>query len=337
MNFSPEPAMPDKRNKTPLEQIVSLSAPDMERVNACIKESLNSDVVLINQIANYIVASGGKRLRPMLHTLCAHACGYRHQNHIPLAAIIEFIHTATLLHDDIVDESELRRGQRSAHAVWGNAASVLVGDFLYSRSFQMMVGIDSMRVMEVLADTTNTIAEGEVQQLLNMGDPEVDQQRYLQVIENKTAKLFEAACKLAAIISDQPVDIERALAVYGNRLGAAFQIADDVLDYNGEAATMGKNAGEDLAEGKPTLPLILAREKCNDKEREILDTAIRNGGADDLNPVLNIIEKTGSIKSAMNIARAHALEARQSIGILPESPWRVALEQLADYSVDRDH
>jgi len=337
MNFSPEPAMPDNRNKTPLEQIVSLSAPDMERVNACIKESLNSDVVLINQIANYIVASGGKRLRPMLHTLCAHACGYRQQKHIPLAAIIEFIHTATLLHDDIVDESELRRGQRSAHAVWGNAASVLVGDFLYSRSFQMMVGIDSMRVMEVLADTTNTIAEGEVQQLLNMGDPEVDQQRYLQVIENKTAKLFEAACKLAAIISDQPVDIERALAVYGNRLGAAFQIADDVLDYNGEAATMGKNAGEDLAEGKPTLPLILAREKCNDKEREILDTAIRNGGADDLNPVLHIIEKTDSIKSAMDIARTHALEARQSIGILPESPWRVALEQLADYSVDRDH
>jgi len=335
MTFSPESAKSD--SQTPLEKIVSLSAPDMERVNACIQQSLKSDVVLINQISNYIVASGGKRLRPMLLTLCAHACGYQEQSHIPLAAIIEFIHTATLLHDDIVDESELRRGQRSAHAVWGNAASVLVGDFLYSRSFQMMVGLDSMRVMEVLADTTNTIAEGEVQQLLNMGDPEVNQQRYMQVIENKTAKLFEAACRLAAIISDQPIEIEEALAKYGNHLGSAFQIADDVLDYRGETATMGKNAGEDLAEGKPTLPLILARERCNKKEKELLDTAIRNGGTDDLNPVLAIIEKTDSINSAMELAKAHAAQARQSIGILPESPWRTALEQLADYSVYRNH
>ena len=335
MTFNLESAKTD--NRTPLEKIISLSGPDMEQVNACIQESLKSDVVLINQIANYIVASGGKRLRPMLLTLCAHACNYQGQNHIPLAAIIEFIHTATLLHDDVVDESDLRRGQQSAHAVWGNAASVLVGDFLYSRSFQMMVGLDSMRVMEVLADTTNTIAEGEVQQLLNMGDPEVNQHRYMQVIENKTAKLFEAACKLAAIISSQPIEIEQALAVYGNRLGAAFQIADDVLDYKGEAGTMGKNAGEDLAEGKPTLPLILARERANEKERELLDTAIRNGGADDLNPVLAIIEKTDSINSAMEIARTHAVEARQTIGILPESPWRAALEELADYSVSRDH
>ena len=335
MIFNPESAIPDKQS--PIELIISLSAPDMKRVDSCIQDSLKSEVVLINQIANYIVASGGKRLRPMLLTLCAHACGYQGQNHISLAAIIEFIHTATLLHDDVVDESDLRRGQQSAHAVWGNAASVLVGDFLYSRSFQMMVGLDSMRVMEVLAHTTNTIAEGEVQQLLNMGDPEVNQDRYMQVIENKTAKLFEAACRLAAIISDQPFEIEQALAMYGSRLGSAFQIADDVLDYNGEADTMGKNAGADLAEGKPTLPLILARERCNDKERELLDTAIRNGGADDLNPVLAIIEKTDSINSAMKIARAHANEARQTIGILPESPWRSALEQLADYSVSRDH
>lgn len=335
MTFSPEAAMPD--TQTPLEKIISLSAPDMNRVDTCIQESLKSDVVLINQIANYIVASGGKRLRPMLLTLCAHACDYKGQHHIPLAAIIEFIHTATLLHDDVVDESDLRRGQQSAHAVWGNAASVLVGDFLYSRSFQMMVGLNSMRVMEVLADTTNTIAEGEVQQLLNMGDPEVNQQRYMQVIENKTAKLFEAACKLAAIISGKPVEVEQALAKYGNRLGSAFQIADDVLDYKGEAGTMGKNAGEDLAEGKPTLPLILARERCNEKERELLDEAIRNGGADDLNPVLAIIEKTDSINSAMEIARTHASEARQAIRILGESPWRTALEQLADYSVSRNH
>ena len=335
MISNPESAIPDKQD--PINLIISLSAPDMRRVDSYIQDSLQSEVVLINQIANYIVASGGKRLRPMLLTLCAHACGYQGQNHISLAAIIEFIHTATLLHDDVVDESDLRRGQQSAHAVWGNAASVLVGDFLYSRSFQMMVGLDSMRVMEVLAHTTNTIAEGEVQQLLNMGDPEVNQDRYMQVIENKTAKLFEAACKLAAIISDQPFEIEQALALYGSRLGSAFQIADDVLDYNGEADTMGKNAGEDLAEGKPTLPLILARERCNEKERELLDTAILNGGTDDLNPVLAIIEKTDSINSAMKIATAHAAEARQTLGILPESPWRTALEQLADYSVSRNH
>ncbi len=335
MNLSPESSMTD--TLSPLEQIVSLSAADMARVDTCIHESLNSDVVLINQISNYIVGSGGKRLRPMLLTLCAHACDYRGQDHIPLAAIIEFIHTATLLHDDVVDESDLRRGQHSAHAVWGNAASVLVGDFLYSRSFQMMVGLNSMRIMEVLADATNTIAEGEVQQLLNMGDPEVNQQSYMQVIENKTAKLFEAACKLAAIISDQTPQIEKALAVYGNRLGSAFQIADDVLDYTGEADTMGKNAGDDLAEGKPTLPLILARERCNESQRELLDTTIRNGGVDDLGPIMVIIEATDSLNSAMTIARSLATQARQAIGILPESQWRVALEQLADYSVNRSH
>ena len=335
MNLSPESATTE--TLSPLEQIISLSAPDMARVDSCIHDSLKSDVVLINQISNYIVSSGGKRLRPMLLTLCAHACGYQGQDHIPLAAIIEFIHTATLLHDDVVDESDLRRGQQSAHAVWGNAASVLVGDFLYSRSFQMMVGLDSMRIMEVLADTTNTIAEGEVQQLLNMGDPEVNQQRYMQVIENKTAKLFEAACRLAAIIGAQPPEIEEALAIYGNRLGSAFQIADDVLDYTGEAATMGKNAGDDLAEGKPTLPLIFARDRCNEKERELLDTAIRDGGADDLNPILAIIQKTDSLDAAMDVARTRALEARQAIGVLPDSSWRTALEQLADYSVNRDH
>ena len=320
----------------PLEQIISLSSPDMALVDTCIHDSLKSDVVLINQIAKYIVSSGGKRLRPMLLTLCARACGYRGQSHIPLAAIIEFIHTATLLHDDVVDESDLRRGQQSAHAVWGNAASVLVGDFLYSRSFQMMVGLDSLRIMEVLADTTNTIAEGEVQQLLNMGDPEVNQKRYMQVIENKTAKLFEAACKLAAIISDQSRDVEAALAIYGNRLGSAFQIADDALDYNGNADTMGKNAGNDLAEGKPTLPLIIARERCNESQRAMLDMAIRDGGIDDIEPILAVINETDALKSAMSIAHAHSADARQAISILPESPWRSALEQLTDYSINRD-
>ena len=335
--MSPSPETTMKDTLSPLDQIVSLSAPDMALVDTCIHDSLKSDVALINQIANYIVSSGGKRLRPMLLTLCAHACGYEGKDHIPLAAIIEFIHTATLLHDDVVDESDLRRGQQSAHAVWGNAASVLVGDFLYSRSFQMMVGLDSMRIMEVLADTTNTIAEGEVQQLLNMGDPEVNQQRYMQVIENKTAKLFEAACRLAAIISGKPPEVENALAMYGARLGSAFQIADDVLDYTGDADTMGKNAGDDLAEGKPTLPLIFARERCGEKERELLDAAIRNGSVDDLGPILAIIEQTDSLNSAMELARQQAVEARNAIGILSDSPWRTALEQLADYSVSRDH
>ena len=335
MTVNPEILIANRH--APLEQSISLSAPDMAKVDECIHQSLQSEVVLINQIANYIVSSGGKRLRPMLLTLCANACGYQGQNHISLAAIIEFIHTATLLHDDVVDESDLRRGQQSAHAVWGNPASVLVGDFLYSRSFQMMVGLDSMRIMEVLAHTTNTISEGEVQQLLNMGNPEVDQHGYMQVIENKTAKLFEAACRLAAIISDQPESIEDALALYGNRLGAAFQIADDVLDYTGDAGTMGKNAGDDLAEGKPTLPLILARERCNEKERELLDQAIRNGGLDDLSPVLAIIEKTDSLNSTMAVARNMADEARQAIQDLPASHWREALEQLAEYSVSRDH
>ena len=335
MTLSPESAVKDPIS--PLEQIIGLSAPDMAQVDTCIHNSLNSDVVLVNQIANYIVSSGGKRLRPMLLTLCAHACGYQGRDHIPLAAIIEFIHTATLLHDDVVDESDLRRGQQSAHAVWGNAASVLVGDFLYSRSFQMMVVLGSMRIMEVLADTTNTIAEGEVQQLLNMGDPEVGQQRYMQVIENKTAKLFEAACRLAAIISGQPPEIENALAIYGNRLGSAFQIADDVLDYTGDSETMGKNAGDDLAEGKPTLPLIFARERCNAKERELLDAAISNGGIDDLEPILAIIRETDSLNSAMDIAQTQAAEAKLAIGALPDSPWRTALQQLADYSVSRDH
>ena len=302
----------------------------MARVDTFIRESLQSDVVLINQVANYIISSGGKRLRPMLLTLCAHACGYQGEDHVPLAAIVEFIHTATLLHDDVVDESDLRRGQQSAHAIWGNAASVLVGDFLYSRSFQMMVGLDSMRVMAVLAETTNTIAEGEVQQLLNMGDPEVDRQRYMQVIENKTAKLFEAACQLAAIIAARAPEIETALAIYGNRLGAAFQIADDVLDYNGDAETMGKNAGDDLAEGKPTLPLIIARERCSDGEREILDAAIRNGGVDDLEPVLDIVRNTGALQAAMDVARDQAAEARRALGALPASQWREALGQLRD-------
>jgi len=322
-------------DQSPLDEVFALSAADMARVDACIHSSLQSEVVLINQIANYIVSSGGKRLRPMLLGLCAHACGYQGDKHILLAAIVEFIHTATLLHDDVVDESDLRRGQQSAHAVWGNAASVLVGDFLYSRSFQMMVGLDSMRIMEVLADTTNTIAQGEVQQLLNMGNPEVDRAAYMQVIENKTAKLFEAACSLAAIISDQPAEIERALGLYGINLGSAFQIADDVLDYIGSARDMGKNVGDDLAEGKPTLPIIIARERSDDAGKALLDAAIQNADVDDLPAVLEVIHKTDALSAAMECAKDCGLQAGQALQELPDSKWRRALEQLADYSVSR--
>src|SRR5210317_928445 len=296
MNSIPESSMTE--SPPPLEKVISLGAPDMVRVNDCIRDSLQSEVVLINQIANYIVSSGGKRLRPMLLTLSAHACGYQGQNHIPLAAIIEFIHTATLLHDDVVDESDLRRGKESAHAVWGNAASVLVGDFLYSRSFQMMVGIDSMRVMDVLSDATNTIAEGEVEQLLNLHDPEVSEARYFSVIEKKTAKLFEAACQLGAVLSGKP-QREMQLAKFGRELGVAFQVADDVLDYTADAETLGKNVGDDLAEGKPTLPLILARKRLGDEQRGRIDTIIRSGGREQISEIVGLIQDSGGLREAM--------------------------------------
>lgn len=319
-----------------LQEAFELCAPDMRQVDACIRAALTSDVVLVNQVANYIIAAGGKRLRPMLLVLCARACGYQGEHHVPLAAIVEFIHTATLLHDDVVDESETRRGRQTAHAVWGNAASVLVGDFLYSRSFQMMVRLDSMRVMNILADTTNTIAEGEVMQLLNLGDPEVTEQAYLSVIESKTAKLFEAACRLAAVIARQPEAIETALAAFGYSLGRAFQIADDVLDYSGDADHMGKNIGDDLAEGKPTLPLIHARARARPAEQAIIDHAIRHGGDGDLARVLDIIRRCGALDSALAVARQEAQAALVALDALPASKWRAALETLALRSWQRD-
>ncbi len=266
----------------------------MAAVDRLIRDSLDSNVVLIRQIAEYIIGSGGKRLRPMLVLLAARACGYRGSHHVTLAAIIEFIHTATLLHDDVVDESELRRGQESAHAVWGNAASVLVGDFLYSRSFQMMVTVDSMRVMEVLSNATNTIAEGEVEQLLNMHDPEVDEQRYFSVIEKKTAKLFEAACQLGAVLTGQS-ELEQPLATFGRELGVAFQVADDVLDYTADAETLGKNVGDDLAEGKPTLPLILTRKYLGEEQRSLIDTTIRSGGRECIGEIVQLIHDSGGL------------------------------------------
>ena len=316
--------------------VFDLCASDMAAVDQLIRASLDSNVVLIRQIAEYIIGSGGKRLRPMLVLLAARACGYRGPHHVTLAAIIEFIHTATLLHDDVVDESELRRGQESAHAVWGNAASVLVGDFLYSRSFQMMVTVDSMRVMEVLSNATNMIAEGEVEQLLNMHDPEVTEQAYFSVIEKKTAKLFEAACQLGAVITGRP-ELEEALATFGRELGTAFQVADDVLDYTADAETLGKNVGDDLAEGKPTLPLILTRKYLGDEQRAHVDQIIREGGRERIGQVLQWIQDSGGLHDSMSVARERSVAAQRSIAGLPASEWKDALLQLAAYSVSRNH
>jgi octaprenyl-diphosphate synthase len=319
-----------------LAHVFELCADDMAAVDRLIRQSLDSNVVLIRQIAEYIIGSGGKRLRPMLVVLAARACGYRGTHHVTLAAIIEFIHTATLLHDDVVDESELRRGQESAHAVWGNAASVLVGDFLYSRSFQMMVTVDSMRVMDVLSNATNTIAEGEVEQLLNLHDPDVDEPRYFSVIEKKTAKLFEAACRLGAVLAGRS-DLEEALATFGQELGTAFQVADDVLDYTADAATLGKNVGDDLAEGKPTLPLILARSYVGEQERAWIDATIRQGGLERIDQIVELIGRSGALRDSMAVARERAAAAARSIAPLSESVWKQAMLDLAAYSVSRNH
>jgi octaprenyl-diphosphate synthase len=319
-----------------ISHLFELVADEMAAVDRLIRESLDSNVVLIRQIAEYIIGSGGKRLRPMLVLLAARACGYQGNHHVTLAAIIEFIHTATLLHDDVVDESELRRGQESVHAVWGNAASVLVGDFLYSRSFQMMVAVDSMRVMEVLSNATNTIAEGEVEQLLNMHDPDVNEERYFSVIEKKTAKLFEAACQLGAVLSGQS-GLEGALATFGRELGVAFQVADDVLDYTADAETLGKNVGDDLAEGKPTLPLILARKRLGDEQRGRIDTIIRSGGREQISEIVGLIQDSGGLREAMAMARERSAAAQRSIVLLPASAWKDAMMDLAAYSVSRNH
>jgi octaprenyl-diphosphate synthase len=319
-----------------IRHLFDLCADEMAAVDRLIRESLDSNVVLIRQIAEYIIGSGGKRLRPMLVLLAARACGYQGDHHVALAAIIEFIHTATLLHDDVVDESELRRGQESVHAVWGNAASVLVGDFLYSRSFQMMVAVDSMRVMEVLSNATNTIAEGEVEQLLNMHDPDVDEQRYFSVIEKKTAKLFEAACQLGAVLTGRP-ELEEPLATFGRELGVAFQVADDVLDYTADADTLGKNVGDDLAEGKPTLPLIFARQRLGEEQRARIDAIIRSGGRDQIGEIVGLIQDTGGLRDSMALARERSAAAQRSIALLPASAWKDAMTDLAAYSVSRNH
>jgi octaprenyl-diphosphate synthase len=321
---------------TGIGHVFDLCAEDMAAVDRLIRASLDSEVVLIRQIAEYIVGSGGKRLRPMLVVLAARACGYQGSRHVTLAAIIEFIHTATLLHDDVVDESEMRRGKESAHAVWGNAATVLVGDFLYSRSFQMMVKVDSMRVMEVLSNATNAIAEGEVEQLLNMHDPEVSESRYFSVIEKKTAKLFEAASQLGAVVAARP-GLEDRLAMFGRELGAAFQVADDVLDYTADADILGKNVGDDLAEGKPTLPLILTRTYVDETQRAMIDATIRQGGLERIEDIVDLIRTSGALRDSMDVARKRSAAAIQALAPVPDSAWKDALLDLATYSVSRNH
>ncbi len=307
----------------------------MAEVDAVIRARLQSDVVLVRQVAEYIVHSGGKRMRPALVLLSAGAFGYEGTHHHTLAAVVEFIHTATLLHDDVVDESRLRRGRETANALFGNAASVLVGDFLYSRAFQMMVEVDSMRVMQVLADATNTIAEGEVLQLMNCHDPDIDEARYLQVIRYKTAKLFEAATRLGAILGHAaPVD-EAAMARYGMHLGTAFQLIDDVLDYSGHAEETGKNVGDDLAEGKPTLPLIYAMRHGSAEQAALIRHAIQEGGLDDFAPVVETIRVTGALDYAAAQARREIDMATAAIAHLPDSQYKRGLLELAAFAVAR--
>ncbi len=306
--------------------------------NQQIFSQLSSDVALINQLGIYIVNSGGKRLRPLLAVLAARALGYQGQQHISVAAIVEFIHTSTLLHDDVVDESTIRRGKETANALFGNQASVLVGDFLYSRSFQMMVSLNSMRVMQVLADATNIIAEGEVLQLMNVNDPDTTEQSYMQVIYCKTAKLFEAATQLAAVISNQPAAIEQAMQAYGMHLGTAFQLIDDVLDYQADAAELGKNIGDDLAEGKPTLPLLYALKQGNARQQHLIREAITEGnGMQHFSEIMAALEQTGAFDYTRDKAVQEAKAAQLALQPLPDSPYKQALLALADIAVSRSH
>ena len=314
-------------------------AADLLRVDQVIRARVGSDVTLVRQVAEYILAGGGKRLRPALVLLSAGAVGYPGQGggerHYEMAAVVEFIHTATLLHDDVVDASDRRRGRKTANAEFGNAASVLVGDFLYSRAFQMMLGADSMRVMKVLADATNTIAEGEVLQLMNCHDPAVDEAGYLEMIRRKTAKLFEAAARLGAVLGATPAPLEEGLAHYGMRLGTAFQLIDDVLDYSGDAAIIGKNLGDDLAEGKPTLPLICAIARGSPAQADLVRRAIVEGGRADFPRVLEAVLATGALEYVRAVAVREAEAARRALQTLPASNYKDSLLELASFSVVR--
>ena len=318
-----------------LEQLYHLVGSDMKAMDAVIRARLHSEVALVRQVAEYIIQSGGKRLRPVLVLLAAGALGYRGTHHHELAAVVEFIHTATLLHDDVVDESDLRRGRQTANAMFGNAASVLVGDFLYSRAFQMMVAIDDMRIMRVLSDATNVIAEGEVLQLMNCHDADLDEARYLEVIRFKTAKLFEAAAQIGAIIGGGSRELEQAMAAYGMHLGTAFQLIDDVLDYSGAEAETGKHLGDDLAEGKPTLPLIYVMRNGSPAQAACVRHAIENGGRGDFPDVLAAIHATGALEHAKHCAKEEARKATVSLDTLPASPYKDSLLELSLFAVAR--
>jgi octaprenyl-diphosphate synthase len=309
----------------------------MGAVNTVIRQRLHSEVSLVNQIAEYIISAGGKRIRPVLVLLLANAYGYRGVAHHELAAVVEFIHTATLLHDDVVDESSMRRGRQTANALFGNAASVLVGDFLYSRSFQMMVGLNNMRVMEILSEATNVIAEGEVLQLLNMHDPDVTQDSYLNVIRSKTAKLFEAAAQVGALIAGATDKQIEAAGEYGRSLGTAFQLIDDVLDYAGDAAEIGKNVGDDLREGKPTLPLIYLMENGTPEQRELVRNCIEHGDEQNFDAVLAAVTTGGALDYTRREAEVAAARAADAIADLPDSEFKHNLLQLCTFAVDRNH
>lgn len=317
----------------PFHQVVKS---DFEAVNSLIVSELHSEVELVENIGHYIVAAGGKRLRPLLVLLAARACGYRGSDHTRLATVIEFIHTATLLHDDVVDTSELRRGRITANARWGNPASVLVGDFLYSRAFQMMVALENMDIMRIMADTTNIISEGEVQQLINAGNPDTSQQAYLEVVQKKTAQLFEAAARTGAVIANGNPEQQRQLAAYGHHLGMAFQLVDDALDYSGDAEALGKNIGDDLNEGKATLPLIHIMATGTPAQASLVRDALSRGGLDQLTPVLEAISDTGATHYTMDIAREHATRARACLACLAASAEKTALQELADFAVARE-
>lgn len=309
----------------------------MREVDAVIAQRLHSDVPLVGSVSQHIISAGGKRLRPVLLLLCCGALGFTGKQRFNMAAVVEFIHTATLLHDDVVDESTLRRGFATANDTFGNPASVLVGDFLYSRAFQMMVDGQNMRIMEVLADATNTIAEGEVMQLMNMHNAELSEAGYLQVIRSKTAKLFEASARVGAILSGASPALEAACADYGQALGTAFQVIDDVLDYAGDAKRMGKNLGDDLREGKATLPLIAAMQRGTAPECATVRSAIENGDASLLDSVVAIVQRTGALTVAFEAAQQEALRAVASAQLLPQTPYKASLVALAQQSISRDH
>ena len=322
-------------NSSSTAAALALIADDMQAMDAVIARRLSTEVPLVSQVSQYIIAAGGKRLRPALLLLMCGALGYRGEQRFNLAAVVEFIHTATLLHDDVVDESALRRGRATANAAFGNPASVLVGDFLYTRAFQMMVEAGDMRIMQTLAEATNIIAEGEVLQLMNMHDASLSEEGYLRVIRSKTAKLFEASARLAALLAQAPADIERACADYGRALGTAFQVIDDVLDYDGDAGEMGKNLGDDLREGKATLPLIIAMQRGTPDEQATIRQAIETGGTEQLAEIVAIVRKTGALQATRDAAAAEAQRAVQALAALGGNPYAGALLQLASQLLQR--